>query len=176
MLIYNYSTDYLPLWRPRGQTMPLVTSNLVQRGGFVHVPPRFVWCGGLVMFDVSGSFASSLFLSMWGGKNPPRYVVYYCLEWTRILLTIAFYFNFKQSILGEFIPSPLFAELPIPHRYFLATPLLLSGVVNGEVRKFTGNGQIGPANDDITRTAHAFAHFSLLYSQRNILFCDLQGK
>ena len=60
MLIYNYSTDYLPLWRPRGQTMPLVTSNLVQRGGFVHVPPRSVWCGGLVMFDVSGSFASSL--------------------------------------------------------------------------------------------------------------------
>ena len=91
-------------------------------------------------------------------------------------LLVAFYFNFKHSILGELIPSPMLAELPIPHRYFLATPLLPSGVVNGEVHKFTGNGQIGPANDDITRTAHAFAHFSLLYSQRNILFCDLQGK
>ena len=59
--------------------------------------------------------------------------------------------------------------------YFLATPLLPCGVVDGAVRKFTGNGQIGDADDDITKAAHAFAHFSLLYSQNNLLFCDLQG-
>ena len=43
------------------------------------------------------------------------------------------------------------------------------------MRKFTGNGQIGDADDNITKAAHAFAHFSLLYSQKNVLFCDLQG-
>jgi hypothetical protein len=54
--------------------------------------------------------------------------------------------------------------------------LLPCGIVDGAVRKFTGNGQIGDADDDITKAAHAFAHFSLLlYSQNNILFCDLQG-
>lgn len=88
---------------------------------------------------------------------------------------LAFYFNFKGSILGELIPCPISNEIPIPHAHFLATPLLPCGVVDGAVRKFTGNGQIGDADDDITKAVHAFAHFSLLYSQNNVLFCDLQG-
>ena len=88
----------------------------------------------------------------------------------------AFYFNFERAIFGEFIPCPISDELPIPYPYFIATPLLPCGGVNGGVRKFTGNGEIGSAVDDITKTAHAFVHFSLLYSLKNILFCDLQGK
>ena len=88
----------------------------------------------------------------------------------------AFYFNFEQAIFGEFIPCPTSNELPIPYPYFIATPLLPCGSVNGGVRKFTGNGEIGPANDDITKSAHAFVHFSLLYSLKTVLFCDLQGK
>ena len=63
----------------------------------------------------------------------------------------------------------------IPHQHFLATLLLPCGKVDGEVRKFTGNDDIGDASDDITKAVHAFAHFSLLYSQEHILFCDLQG-
>jgi len=88
----------------------------------------------------------------------------------------AFYFNFARAIFGEFIPCPISNELPIPYPYFIATPLLPCGTVNGGVRKFTGNGQVGSADDDITKSAHAFVHFSLLYSLKTILFCDLQGK
>lgn len=50
------------------------------------------------------------------------------------------------------------------------------GKVDGGIRKFTGNDDIGSAPvDDLTKAVHAFAHFSLLYSQDHILFCDLQG-
>jgi hypothetical protein len=87
----------------------------------------------------------------------------------------AFYFNFERLIFREFIPCPISNELPISHAYFLANPLLPCGSVDGRVMKFTGNGEIGHAEDDITKTIHAFLHFSLLYSQKNVLFCDLQG-
>jgi hypothetical protein len=87
-----------------------------------------------------------------------------------------FYFNFKDSILGEIQNSPSSGSRIIPHRYFLATLLLPCGKVDGEIRKFTGNDDIGAAPiDDITKAVHAFAHFSLLYSLEHILFCDLQG-
>ena len=80
MLICNYSTDYLPLWRPRGQATPL-TSNLVQRGGFL----RFVWCGGLVMFNVSGSFV------------PPR-SFFRCEEGQILLATTLSFFQCEEGL------------------------------------------------------------------------------
>ncbi|PPQ94491.1 hypothetical protein CVT25_013803 [Psilocybe cyanescens] len=87
-----------------------------------------------------------------------------------------FYFNFKGAILGQIIPSPTSGSRPLPYLHFLATPLLPCGPVDAPVKKFTGNGSIGNADDHITRAIHAFAHFSVLYSQENLLFCDLQGK
>ena len=41
--------------------------------------------------------------------------------------------------------------------------------------KFTGNGDIGLASDHMTKAIHAFAHFSAVYTQNNLLICDLQG-
>ena len=55
--------------------------------------------------------------------------------------TIAeFYFNFKTSIFGQVIPSPMSNSRPLPHLYFIATPLLPCGPVDPKVKKFTGNG------------------------------------
>ncbi|EDR02755.1 uncharacterized protein LACBIDRAFT_332022 [Laccaria bicolor S238N-H82] len=79
------------------------------------------------------------------------------------------------TIPSRIIPSPTSNSRPLPYLNFLATPLLPCGPVDAPVKKFTGNGSIGDADDHITRAIHAFAHFSVLYSQENLLFCDLQG-
>ena len=86
-----------------------------------------------------------------------------------------FYFNFKMSIFGQVIPSPTSNSRPLPHLYFIATPLLPCGPVDPKVEKFTGNGEIGQASDHMTKAIHAFAHFSAVYTQNNLLICDLQG-
>ena len=86
-----------------------------------------------------------------------------------------FYFNFTDSIFGEIQGSVTSGSRIVPHQHFLATLLLPCGKVDGGIQKFTGNDEIGEASDDITKAIHAFAHFSLLYSQQHILFCDLQG-
>ena len=81
------------------------------------------------------------------------------------------YFNFNDSILGETSSRSRI----IPHQYFLATLHLSCRKVDGGVQKLTGNDNIGAAPiDDLTKAVHVFAHFSLLYSQEHILFCDLQ--
>ncbi|KAF8694630.1 hypothetical protein AX14_001999 [Amanita brunnescens Koide BX004] len=86
----------------------------------------------------------------------------------------AFYFNFKTSILGELIVD---REDPryVRHVHFIATLLLPCGPADSQVQKFTGNDEVGPATDDITKAIHAFAHFSLIYSYEHLVFCDLQG-
>ena len=81
-----------------------------------------------------------------------------------------FYFNFKGAILGQIIPSPTSESRPIPYLTFLATPLLPCGPLDAPVKKFTGNGTIGEADDHMTRAIHSFAHFSVLYSQESLLF------
>ena len=86
-----------------------------------------------------------------------------------------FYFNFKDSICGELQDSLNSGGRIIPHQHFLATLLLPCGKVDGKIRKFTGNDNAGTTPDDLTKAIHAFAHYSLLYSQQHILFCDLQG-
>ncbi|EDR01156.1 uncharacterized protein LACBIDRAFT_312494 [Laccaria bicolor S238N-H82] len=86
-----------------------------------------------------------------------------------------FYFNFEASIFGKVIPTPASGSCPLPHKYFLATPLLPCRPHDATVQKFTGNGTIGTADDHLTKAIHAFAHFSLVYSSHDILLCDLQG-
>jgi hypothetical protein len=113
-----------------------------------------------------------------GAKTiPSEPGLYYSVNHRQTLIcTIAeFYFNFKTSIFGQVIPSPTSNGRPLPHLYFIATPLLPCGPVDPKVEKFTGNGDIGPASDHMTKAIHAFAHFSAVYSQNNLLICDLQG-
>ena len=88
---------------------------------------------------------------------------------------LEFYFNFKESIFGELCPTLTSGSRCVPHSYFIATPLLPCGDVDAEIKKFTGNGSVGDASDHLTKAIHAFAHFSVVYSQNNIVFCDLQG-
>jgi hypothetical protein len=83
-----------------------------------------------------------------------------------------FYFNFEKSIIGTLTEDSAGFLL---HHHFIATPLLPCGTMDAPVKKFTGNGLLGDATDHITSTTHAFAHFSVLYSSNNIVFCDLQG-
>ncbi|KAF8812039.1 hypothetical protein BYT27DRAFT_7208000 [Phlegmacium glaucopus] len=93
----------------------------------------------------------------------------------KILAIPKFYFNFPSSILGELVPSVSSQSRLLPYRHFLATPLLPCGEADPKIKKFTGNDQVGPAEDNLTQAIHAFAHFSVIYSQKNLLFCDLQG-
>lgn len=88
---------------------------------------------------------------------------------------IEFYFNFPSSIFGELVPSVSSQSRPLPYRHFLATPLLPCGDADPKIKKFTGNDELGKAKDDMTKAIHAFAHFSVVYSHQNLLFCDLQG-
>ena len=71
-----------------------------------------------------------------------------------------------MSIFGQVIPSPTSNSRPLPHLYFIATPLLPCGPVDPKVEKFTGNGDIGPASDHMTKAIHAFAHFSAIYPKK----------
>ena len=88
--------------------------------------------------------------------------------------TIEFYFNYNDAIFGK-IKKPGQEGSYLPHSHFIATPLLPCGRVDPPVEKYTGNGTLGQAKDDITKAIHAFVHYSLVISENNLLFCDLQG-
>jgi hypothetical protein len=90
-------------------------------------------------------------------------------------LSSVFYFNFKGSFLGELIIDDHSTPRNLHHIHFIATPLLPCGKADSKVKKFTGHDEVGLAKDDVTKAIHAFAHFSLVYSQENLVFCDLQG-
>ena len=94
---------------------------------------------------------------------------------SRTVIVTEFYFNFKTSIFGEVIPSPISNSRPLPHLYFITTPLLPCGRIDPKIEKFTGNGDIGLASDHMTKAIHAFTHFSAVYTQNNLLICNLQG-
>ncbi|KAF8952860.1 hypothetical protein BDZ97DRAFT_1909005 [Flammula alnicola] len=64
----------------------------------------------------------------------------------------------------------------IPSARFIATPLLPCGELDGKIQKFTGNDEFGDANDHLTKAIHAFSHFTAVYTQKNIVLCDLQGE
>lgn len=66
----------------------------------------------------------------------------------------------------------------LPHRLFIATPLLPCGDLDAKIQKFTGNNEFGDVNvkDHLMKAIHAFTHFTAVYMQETIVFCDLQGK
>ena len=102
--------------------------------------------------------------------------LYVISKFTYSNLIPEFYFNFPSSILGELITSPLSKSWRLPYHHFLATPLLPCGEADPKIKKFMGNDEIGKASDNLSQAIHAFTHFSVIYSQWNLLFCDLQGK
>ena len=63
----------------------------------------------------------------------------------------------------------------LPYRYFLATPLLPCRAIDGGLRKFCGNEELGVPEDHLSMAVHAYIHFSWLLSGSHIFFCDLQG-
>ncbi|KAF8224897.1 hypothetical protein L208DRAFT_1171960, partial [Tricholoma matsutake] len=79
------------------------------------------------------------------------------------------------TIYGDIHVSVTSGSRFLLHKYFLATLLLPCGKLNAKVKKFTGSDDVGDACDSMTKAIHAFTHWSLLYSQGHILFCDLQG-
>ena len=87
-----------------------------------------------------------------------------------------FYFNYASSILGELKPTLTSGSSSFPFLHFIATPLLPCGKMDSKVRKFTGNKNFGNATDNLTRAIHDFVHFSVVYSNGYILFCDMQGE
>lgn len=87
-----------------------------------------------------------------------------------------FYFNFNSSILGSLSSSLSSHSHHLTHDTFIATPLLPCGKFDGKIKKFTGNDKFGDADDHLTRAVHTFSHFTAIYTQQNIILCDLQGK
>jgi len=91
-----------------------------------------------------------------------------------VKMSVEFYFNYEGSIFGKCVDSP-WDGCYLPHIYFIATPLLPCGAADPLVEKYTGNGTLGPATDDMSKAIHAFVHWSLVVSDNTLLFCDLQG-
>ena len=87
-----------------------------------------------------------------------------------------FYFNFNSSILGSlspksFIPKPSFD----PWGFHSHTSVTLCQF-NGKIKKLTKNDGFGDADDHLTKAVYTFSHFTAIYTQQNIILCDLQGK
>jgi Alpha-kinase family len=81
-----------------------------------------------------------------------------------------FGFNFPGSFYGKLVQLPGTHSLPFPTRCFIATRLL-----DGKVKKYTGNAEMGVPEDNLTKAVHAFTHFTYLYSHGHLVYCDLQG-
>ncbi|KAF4621693.1 hypothetical protein D9613_012819 [Agrocybe pediades] len=88
-----------------------------------------------------------------------------------------FYFNYRESFVGALVPSTSSASRHLTHRTFIATLLLPCGDLDSKIRKFTGNDEFGDigAGDHLATAVHAFTHFTAVYTQQTIVFCDLQG-
>jgi hypothetical protein len=82
---------------------------------------------------------------------------------------IGFRVNFDGTFFAR-VCDPVHDQPP----YFLATCLLPCGPLV-PLWKFTGNLEVGDANDNLSQAIHAFAHFSLKWSKGYVLLCDLQG-
>jgi hypothetical protein len=98
---------------------------------------------------------------------------------SNFIMTIiaAFRFHVKGAILGKLVLG--FAEyLPLAHLDFIASPLLPCSQLDGPLLKFTGHDDCGTPtkNDHLMMAIHAFAHFVVIYSEKKIMLCDLQGE
>jgi hypothetical protein len=108
--------------------------------------------------------------------NVPRGHLNYIFICVQVLTLLTdFSFNFEGSIYGCLRSLRESGGRDIPFRHFIATPLLPCGRTDAQIQKFTGSDDIGDAVDDLTMAVHAFAHFSLVYTQNDLLLCDLQG-
>lgn len=88
-----------------------------------------------------------------------------------------FYFA-PDVIYGEVDRSKLEDQVDVPFESFVAYPLLPTGPSGGSLRKFTGSDTLGdqPGSSDLRcLEIHAFAHFSLHYTDGALVFTDLQG-
>lgn len=64
--------------------------------------------------------------------------------------------------------------LPLTH--FLATRLLPCGIVDTPIQKFTGNADCGAGpTDHLTAAIHAFSHYVPIFTDNELVLCDLQG-
>ncbi|KAJ7021739.1 hypothetical protein C8F04DRAFT_1313352 [Mycena alexandri] len=88
-----------------------------------------------------------------------------------------FKFNVDGAILGALEPfegSGNNDVLPLTH--FLATRFLPCGVVDTPIQKFTGNADCGAEpTDHLTATVHAFSHYVPIFTDNELVLCDLQG-
>ncbi|KAJ7266486.1 hypothetical protein B0H12DRAFT_1010783, partial [Mycena haematopus] len=91
-----------------------------------------------------------------------------------------FRFNVEGAILGvlePLEPGHISASLGLPFTDFIATRYLPCSPVDKAIHKFTGNENCGdpPGSDTLTAAIHAFTHFTIAYTDENLVFCDLQG-
>lgn len=64
-----------------------------------------------------------------------------------------------------------------PFKYFIASLLLPCGPADGAVIKYTGNDNVGPlSKDPMMALLYAYTHFTYIYTDHQLLICDLQGK
>ncbi|KAJ7780003.1 hypothetical protein B0H16DRAFT_1830580 [Mycena metata] len=86
-------------------------------------------------------------------------------------------FNVDGAILGALEPFEGGSNndmLPLTH--FLATRLLLCGIVDTPIQKSTGNADCGAGpTDHLTAAIHAFSHYVPIFTDNELVLCDLQG-
>ncbi|KAJ6579248.1 hypothetical protein DFH09DRAFT_1447600 [Mycena vulgaris] len=96
---------------------------------------------------------------------------------------VQFYFRFNVggAILGVLEPleaGHISASLGLPFLDFIATRYLPCSPSEQGLQKFTGNADCGSPpkeSESLTAAIHSFTHFTVIYTQASLVFCDLQG-
>ncbi|KAJ6485294.1 hypothetical protein DFH09DRAFT_1291645 [Mycena vulgaris] len=92
-----------------------------------------------------------------------------------------FRFNVEEAILGVLEPletGHISASLGLPFLDFIATRYLPCSPSEQGLQKFTGNADCGSPpkeSESLTAAIHSFTHFTVIYTQASLVFCDLQG-
>ncbi|KAJ7210227.1 hypothetical protein C8J57DRAFT_1608161 [Mycena rebaudengoi] len=92
-----------------------------------------------------------------------------------------FQFNVGGAILGVLEPldqDDIWINQALPFTDFIATNYLPCGPVDRPIQKFTGNTDCGAApapTDALTMAIHAFTHYVIVFTDKNLVLCDLQG-
>ncbi len=91
-----------------------------------------------------------------------------------------FYFHLEGTFIGRLVGPVDMEHVSLdkpPFKYFIASLLLPCGPADGAVIKYTGNDNVGPLpKDPMTALLHAYTHFTYIYTNHQLLICDLQGK
>ncbi|KAJ6520576.1 hypothetical protein DFH09DRAFT_1426935 [Mycena vulgaris] len=94
---------------------------------------------------------------------------------------VDFRFNVEGAILGVLEPleaGHISASLGLPFLDFIATRYLPCSPSEQGLQKFTGNADCGSPpkeSESLTAAIHSFTHFTVIYTQASLVFCDLQG-